>query len=192
MAALNKIQLRRELYRARASLPDAQAFRCSERAAQHIWRLPAIRRAHRVAAYLEAGSEMATAALLRQLWGNGMEVCVPRIHGSQMQFVVITPATPLRRNRHGIPEPVGRWRRPLNRLDAMFLPLVGFDAQGYRLGSGGGYYDRALAPCASRRRPLRIGYAFSMQQIPQLPREPWDIPLHAVVTELGVTQWRTG
>lgn len=105
-----------------------------------------------------------------------------------MKFVRYTGR--LARRRFGLWEPQRGPRRAPRRLDAIVLPLLGFDSQGTRLGTGGGYYDRALARCRGVR-PLRIGYAYALQQCERLPREAWDIPLHAVVTERGV-QWPTG
>jgi len=68
------------------------------------------------------------------------------------------------------------------RPDVILTPLVAFDAKLDRLGQGAGYYDRAF-----ERFPdaWRIGVAWSMQQVEHLPTEPWDMRLHAVVTEQG-------
>ena len=70
----------------------------------------------------------------------------------------------------------------------MLVPLVAFDSLGHRLGMGGGYYDRYL-PRLSPECPL-IGVAFACQHTDApLPREAWDVPLHAVVTENAVLEW---
>lgn len=61
------------------------------------------------------------------------------------------------------------------------MPLVAFDKSGYRLGMGGGFYDRALEKCF--KNPKRFGLAYSQQLAPQLPHEPWDIKLHAIATD---------
>lgn len=67
--------------------------------------------------------------------------------------------------------------------DIILTPLVGFDSRGNRLGQGAGHYDRAfvLWPDA-----WRIGIAWSVQQVDALPRDPWDVPLHMIVTETEV------
>lgn len=63
---------------------------------------------------------------------------------------------------------------------------MGFDDARYRLGSGAGHYDRALAFRAGRPPPpLLVGAAFACQRLPPLPHDPWDVPLDAVVTEAG-------
>ena len=63
------------------------------------------------------------------------------------------------------------------------MPLVGFDAQGYRLGYGGGYFDRTLAALA--RKPLTIGVGFEFARLPTIRPQPHDIPMDFIVTEAG-------
>jgi 5-formyltetrahydrofolate cyclo-ligase len=84
----------------------------------------------------------------------------------------------------------GRVRQPtghspavaLSQIDVIFLPLVGCDAQGTRLGYGGGYYDRVLA----ESNALRVGIGFALQRIDSLPTEIHDQPLDMFVCENGV------
>jgi 5-formyltetrahydrofolate cyclo-ligase len=74
-------------------------------------------------------------------------------------------------------------------LDLILLPLVAFDESGQRLGMGGGFFDRSLAFLAWRqhwRKPHLIGLAYDFQKVAALPREPWDVPLDAVVTDQNV------
>jgi 5-formyltetrahydrofolate cyclo-ligase len=68
--------------------------------------------------------------------------------------------------------------------DVLLVPLVGFDAAGYRLGYGGGYYDRTLAP--PEKRPRLIGVGFELGRLPTIHPQPHDIPLDAVITESGL------
>ncbi|HEX2940041.1 MAG TPA: 5-formyltetrahydrofolate cyclo-ligase, partial [Rhodopila sp.] len=69
------------------------------------------------------------------------------------------------------------------------VPVVGFDKRGYRLGYGGGYYDRTLAAQTMRPRTLAIGFAIS--EIPTIHPQPHDIPMDVVVTERGIRVMRT-
>jgi 5-formyltetrahydrofolate cyclo-ligase len=109
-----------------------------------------------------------------------------------MVFVPLEAGTPLRGNAFGIAEPAhgARGRLPVRHLDTILVPLVGFDAQGHRLGMGAGYYDRALRPRRDRaqpfRRPRLVGVAYSVQQVARLDPAPWDVALDLVVTERGV------
>ena len=92
------------------------------------------------------------------------------------------------RNRFNIEEPTldSTAIIELTAHDCLLMPLVGFDAKGNRLGMGGGFYDRTLAPlqrlCDGPPRPLLIGVAHDCQQVPVLPIEPWDIPLDVIIT----------
>jgi len=187
-----KAELRPQLRLRRAALSSTQRRDGAERAARNALRLPVLREARHVALYLAYGSELSTAPLLRRLLAAGRKIYVPRLQRTGMRFVRITPQTALRRNRHGIREPVGARQRPVRQLDVILLPLLGFDETGNRLGTGGGYYDRALAPRRPFRRPLLVGYAYALQQQPRLPRDPWDVRLDAAITDKGITRWRTG
>jgi 5-formyltetrahydrofolate cyclo-ligase len=80
----------------------------------------------------------------------------------------------------GIPRPA--FGRPL-RPDLVIIPMVGFDARGYRLGYGGGYYDRTLATLSPR--PRTIGVAFEQARLRNLDPQPHDVPVDAIVTEEG-------
>lgn len=94
----------------------------------------------------------------------------------------------LYRNRFRIPEPRQQARVSARAMDAVLLPLTGFDASGNRLGMGGGFYDRTLAFKRRQRktRPLLVGVAHACQQGPALPAEAWDVPLAMIVTDRGV------
>ena len=70
--------------------------------------------------------------------------------------------------------------------DVVFMPLLGFDLRGFRIGMGGGFYDASLAFLGRRRswrRPRLIGLAFEAQRVDRLPEDEWDIPLDGVLTE---------
>jgi 5,10-methenyltetrahydrofolate synthetase len=89
-------------------------------------------------------------------------------------------ATPLQPDRYGIPTPTaGDWLTP----DLILLPLNGFDAAGYRLGYGGGYFDRTLA--ALTPRPLAVGVGFEINRLPSIRPEAHDQRLDWIVTEVG-------
>lgn len=76
----------------------------------------------------------------------------------------------------------GAWVEP----QVVIVPLVGFDARGYRLGYGGGFYDRTLAGLRARHDVLAVGFAFDAQELPEVPIDAYDQRLDAIVTESGV------
>ena len=67
---------------------------------------------------------------------------------------------------------------------ALLIPPVGFDSKGYRLGYGGGYFDRTLA--VMQPQPLKIGVAFELSRIPTIRPQPHDVPMDLIVTEAGI------
>ena len=72
-------------------------------------------------------------------------------------------------------------------LDIVVTPLLAFDLQGHRLGTGGGYYDRTFAFLKNKksRKPIMLGLAYALQQADMLPCDTWDISLDGVITEEG-------
>lgn len=73
--------------------------------------------------------------------------------------------------------------------EVLIVPLVGFDARGYRLGYGGGFYDRTLAALRAAGPVQAIGFAFGAQELPEVPVDAFDQPLDAIVTEAGLRRF---
>jgi 5-formyltetrahydrofolate cyclo-ligase len=78
---------------------------------------------------------------------------------------------------------------PKHEIDIIFTPLVAFDAEGNRLGMGGGFYDRTLENWQQTGRPFPVGLAHDCQQVEMIPTEIWDIPLPALITPSRSWQW---
>jgi len=101
-----------------------------------------------------------------------------------LAFRAWSPQTPLVADRYGIPTPAaGEFIAP----EALLLPVNAFDTAGYRIGYGGGYFDRTLAALSAQAaRPLTIGVGFELARVDSIRPEPHDQPLDAMVTEAGV------
>ncbi|MDX9873284.1 MAG: 5-formyltetrahydrofolate cyclo-ligase [Spongiibacteraceae bacterium] len=181
---MDRSALRRQLRRRRQSLTRHQQQRAARRLAAVVLRRPELRRVQHIALYLPQDGEISPLPLVNELLARGKCVYLPVLRpGSLLRFRRF-PAARMRRNRFGIAEPLGRDVRP-EHLDLVFLPLVGFDRYGGRLGMGGGYYDRSFAFVRSGRvrRPLLVGLGHAFQEVERLPIEPWDVPLAAIATE---------
>lgn len=182
--------LRSALRARRAALAPEEVASHSLAIARHLWRLPMLARARRLACYVAHRGEVDCMPIVTAAVARGREVFLPVLHGRSLTFARWRPGEPLAMNRYGIPEPVSEGaRRSSGRdLDIVLAPLVAFDDAGHRLGMGGGYYDRTMRVLATRgawQRPYFIGLAHAFQRVAALPAQRWDIALHAVVTEHG-------
>jgi 5-formyltetrahydrofolate cyclo-ligase len=101
--------------------------------------------------------------------------------GAPLQFREWYPGAIVVKGAFGLPMPS---ETPVVRPQALLIPPVGFAAQGYRLGYGGGYFDRTLA--ALTPHPLKIGVAFDLSRIPTIRPQPHDVPMDFIVTESGI------
>lgn len=128
--------------------------------------------------YLSFSSEASTDRLVEELLRRGKEVYCPRIDGKEMCAVKYGEDFTL--SAYGIREPVGKSYD--GELDVIVLPLLAVDQQGVRLGYGGGYYDRFIQ---EHDKAERVGWCYDFQIVETpLPKEEWDQPLHALVTDL--------
>jgi 5,10-methenyltetrahydrofolate synthetase len=106
---------------------------------------------------------------------------LPVVDGDLLQFAPWAPGAPMQPGRFGIPVPASAERLSPQLL---LVPCVGFDAQRYRLGYGGGFYDRTLA--ALKLRPVMVGVAFDCGRVASIGPQPHDVRLDLVITETGV------
>ncbi len=195
----SKEQLRAALRQRRQSIsPDAQAI-AAEAVAIQAASLPRWESAQRVAIYHAADGEVNTSAIAKCCHNQGKDIFLPVISAdTRMFFAQWREGDELIRNRFGIPEPAVRDSAttdlaagpslcPVAKLDILFIPLVGWDAKGGRLGMGAGYYDRALKGVNG---PVLVGLAHKIQEVKDIPQDPWDVPLDAVITAETVYQCR--
>lgn len=184
-----KSELRRTLRRLRCNLSRAVRGGCARQAARRLLRSRRLLQARHIAVYLSVGCELSTVPLIAALRRRRWTLWVPAVgREGRMWFVRLGSGRRLRRDRSGMPAPAhARVRRSARRLALIVMPVLGFDCAGHRLGSGRGYYDRALAGCAPGR-PWRLGYAYAAQEVAGIPADPWDITLDAVATERGMRQ----
>jgi len=142
-----------------------------------------------VAGYRALPEEADPVRLLKVLGTFGHEICYPRVgtKARPLSFHVPVAQEPWLIGAFGIPEPRPDWPRADPSI--LLVPLLAFDADGYRLGYGGGYYDRTLAQIRAQRTVTAIGVAFAGQEIPCIPREPNDQLLDMIVTEQGIRRF---
>lgn len=186
-------QIRQLIRQRRRALTSEQQNHFADQAAARMLAYPPMLMARSVALFLSFDGELDTRPLIEQLWRAGKRLYLPVLHPfspGNLLFLHYHPQSELVINRLKIHEPKLDVRDvlPLGELDVLITPLVAFDAQGQRLGMGGGFYDRTLQNWRGYGvQP--VGYAHDCQQVDTLPVEQWDIPLPAVVTPSKVWRW---
>lgn len=130
-------------------------------------------------------SELDILPLLARLASEGFVTCLPVVTGKlePLVFRAWTPGDPIISGVWDIPMP--RADADVVEPDALLVPLLAFDASGYRLGYGGGFYDRTLHDLRRRKKVLAIGVAYTAQEVAAVPRGAHDAPLDYILTEKG-------
>jgi 5-formyltetrahydrofolate cyclo-ligase len=140
-----------------------------------------------IAGYAPIRGEFDPVPLLDRLTRGGRRAALPAIimKGEVMEFRAWDADSEMEHGLFGIPVPK---KRDIVIPQTLFIPCVGFDAENYRLGYGGGYFDRTLA--ALSPRPMAIGLAFELGRLETVYPQPHDIRLDVIVTETGVQKLR--
>jgi 5,10-methenyltetrahydrofolate synthetase len=172
--------LRRDMVARRSALSDAEHDALSARIVAHLLAVLPVPRV--VAFCWPIKHEPDVRAIVPHWAAAGAQAALPVVvaEDSPLAFRHWAPDTPLAPDRYGIPTPTaGEWMIP----DLILLPLNGFDGDGYRLGYGGGYFDRTLA--ALFPRPLAVGVGFEVNRLDSIRPESHDQRLDWLVTEAG-------
>lgn len=175
--------LRREMVARRAAFSDAEHDALSADIVTHL--LAALPVPRIVAFCWPIKHEPDVRAIVPRWVAQGALAALPVVvaENAPLAFRLWTPDTPLAADRYGIPTPTrGEFVQP----DMLLLPLNGFDGDGYRLGYGGGYFDRTLA--AMFPRPLAVGVGFEINRQPTIRPEHHDQRLDWLVSEAGAVR----
>ena len=180
-----KAKQRLACVRLRESLDPDVRSRGASRIAEIGIGFAAPHRGSTLSAYCAIGAELNCLPLLAWLAHEGFQTSLPVItpKGHPLVFRAWAPADPLFDRMWGIREP-GPEAAVLD-PDVLLVPLLAFDAAGWRLGYGGGYYDRTLARLRAMKPVIAIGVAFDEQEQPAVPRGPFDQPLDWILTPSG-------
>lgn len=176
----SKTQLRRSWKEIRGSVPHREDK--SRQIQEKFLTYSAAKQAKSVFLYLSVGSEVNTLPILEELLRRGVQVSVPRCHKETgtMDAVAVTDLSLLKPGAYGILEPDPALPTvSIKDIDLAVVPALAFDKEGYRLGYGGGYYDRFLAEFSG----TSVGLAFSDCITEHLPREEFDQPVDIIIWE---------
>ena len=195
-----KSEYRREIRAKRAELPEDYLQAASSRIALNVLTMPEVRDCKTIFAYFSVGKEPATLAIISKLLKEGKRVCLPLCvdldeEGHRtgtvdaMEARVITGFDDLVPGAYDIPEPKADTVMMLPEyIDLIILPCLSCDRNCNRIGRGAGYYDKFLSK--TRKDCFTLAICFEEMLMDEIPMEPHDRPVDAVVTEKQIYRWR--
>ena len=186
-----KREIRAMMRSKRRDLSSTDRERASFDLMKRLLALPGILHARRVAAYVANDGEIDPLPALTELGMTGVHGYLPVLFNTRrprVRFARYFPNAPLSKGRFDIQIPLHDQKNLLDpvQLDWLLMPLVAFDANGNRLGMGGGFYDASLASRRAKKnwlRPRLIGIAHEFQRVDGLSVDSWDIPLDGILTD---------
>lgn len=191
----NQKQLRKTLRKQRLALTSRQRKLASYHAFRQLNKLPlTLPKNAKIGIYLDAFGELPIQPIIDWAKHHQFEIYLPVVIKSNSALKFIKTSNYHAKNwrliKHslGMRQPASLHQAiPANRLDMIFMPLVGVDNFGYRMGMGGGFYDRTLAK--SKRKPITVGWAFDFQQVEKLENNPWDVKLNFAIFPSGLKKF---
>ena len=185
---MEKTQLRADIKIKLAGITPEHAAEMSREACNFIIASPQFAQARCVMIYLPFAGEIDPTDIATQAWACGKRVLVPKVSPDEKGVMVpieITSLTDgLEANRWGIAEPISNTPANLGDLDLIVTPGIAFDRTGYRLGRGGGYYDRFLTKLqqANSQNSRTCAIAFDVQLVDKVPACEHDRPVDMLAT----------
>jgi 5-formyltetrahydrofolate cyclo-ligase len=157
---------------------------------QNLMVLEAYRDARRVLFYSSFRSEVGTGEMIKNALESGKEVVLPRVdvENNSLAKHVINGLQELSPGYMGIPEPTAGRRVKVEEVDLLIVPGVAFDSYGWRIGYGGGYYDRLL-PRVKGTKPV-IALAYEEQLFEGIPHEDHDVGMDVIITDRRIMDCR--
>ena len=185
MTTLSTDEIRKQARKMRRELPAPQRQIAESLIYQRIKNHPKVKQAKHLSIFLSIDGELNTQPIIEYLWQQNKSVYLPVIHPftyRHLLFIRYTKQTELIKNRFGILQPKLDIRQvmPYQKLDIIFTPLAAFDQYGFRIGMGGGYYDRLLENY-QQKQIYPIGLAFACQKFEPLPHQTWDVQLPEII-----------
>ena len=172
----------------RRDVPAEEALAAGRAVAEVVMREPRVYRAARVALYAATDGELPTRALFDALGGvPTIRRLLPRVRRGVLEWGPVDDWDDLVPGRFGVLEPAHATSQRLDPTDVAFVPGIAFDSSGWRVGRGGGHYDRAFPP--RTEAPWLVGIAYAFQCIAEVPHHSRDRRVDAIVTENGWV-WR--
>lgn len=175
--SISKQELRQSIREKKRFVSTNEIRRRSDLLCGMVLQSEAYRNAGSLYGYIPFNQEVWLYPLLEQALTDGKTVALPKCYGKEMRFIIVSDLTQIQKNSRGIPEPAADAPVATDPHSLVIVPGIAFDAAGYRIGYGGGYYDRFFAQ--EPHHPT-IGLCFDFQLVEQIPADPYDIPADTV------------
>jgi 5-formyltetrahydrofolate cyclo-ligase len=187
--AAEKRKLRESMQQKRMHLPHAAMLSASQSIARHFADHPVLAFAASFAGYRAMRGELDVMEIFKVMERYAKQTALPYVTPEKtLVYRQWKLNDPLMRHALGMEEPLPE--APEIIPEIILVPLLAFDGEGYRLGYGGGYYDRTIEIMRELPKPpLFFGVGFSMQEVDLVPTNAQDAPLDGVITELGVSMF---
>lgn len=190
----DKSSIREKMLGVRNNLTSHQIQSMSRDIFNTFIKLDKVQESPIIMAYLSFGSEVNADYIIEWAWSNNKRVVVPVCLPKTRRMIpsIIDSFQQVEPGYFGIRQPKKEFLRPVNKgiIDIIVVPAVAFDRRGYRIGYGGGYYDRFLAEI--KEKAIKIGLAFQCQLVSRLQVDKYDIPVDLIVTDKDVIDTRAG
>jgi 5-formyltetrahydrofolate cyclo-ligase len=177
-----KKKMRKKVKQLLTQLTDKEKQEYSEAIAEKLYALSAWKKAKCIGITISRGNEVHTLPIIEKAWCEGKKICVPKCDPDEktMVFREIHSFAQLESVYFGLLEPIEDITKEVEaaEMDLMVVPGIVFSRDGYRIGYGGGYYDRYLQQFTQ----TTISLAYSVQIVERVPAEPHDIPVQMIIT----------
>ena len=183
---MNKKEWRGTIMARLKTFSEQEKQRNSKTIYDHLFQLPTWEVSKTLGITISTSKEIDTTPIIEKAWELGKKVAVPKClpETKQLDFREIYTFTQLESVYYGLQEPIVAKTAPVHpvHIDLLLVPGLCFDSRGYRIGFGGGYYDRFLAEF----KGVKVALAYDEQLIDKVPEEEHDIPVDFIVTPRGV------
>ncbi|ALX48086.1 5-formyltetrahydrofolate cyclo-ligase [Lentibacillus amyloliquefaciens] len=187
---MEKTELRNNMIQQLKKLPDSERTKIEQALAENLTDSDVWKQSNTIGITVSNGFEWNTKPIIEAAWQQGKLVCVPKClpKKRQLNFYELNSYDQLEVVYHNLLEPKPEITEEMSkdRIDLLVVPGLLFDKNGYRIGFGGGYYDRFLTDFPNRK----LSMAATIQLVNKLPRDPFDIPVEEIITENGF--WQRG
>ncbi|WP_333784491.1 5-formyltetrahydrofolate cyclo-ligase [Thermocrinis sp.] len=182
MKVLSKKELRNRIRSIRRSLSADQHQALSQKILEHIKTSGILNNAELILAFCPFDGEPDISPILDEILRSGKDLVLPKVVGDGLKLCKVRFTDTLSMGSFCILEPAECEEVDPEKVELALVPGVAFDRRGCRLGMGKGYYDRILG----KVRGLKVGVAFSFQVFEEIPCDPWDQKVDAILTEKGI------